>query len=231
MKLPKELVEEATSKFADFTVNQVTVFGENMERSERLIMLYNALVQSEHVKGSVHSTDILRAAVVFMHAALEELIRSLIVAACASAPKAEIDKVPLFSPKRSRQAEKFLLGALIEYKHLTIEDLIQKSIEQHFRNQTFNNRADLMRAMEIIGANKKLADKMLPTLDSMLDRRHQIVHRVDRPKIEDDQWIRATSLSPRHVEKWAKTVREFGVFLVTSAGVNKHLAPLTNVKR
>lgn len=230
MAIPDDTVKEATTNFAEFTVNQTTVFGENMQRAQSLISIYKRLAELQNKKTAIHSTDILRAAVVFMHAALEELIRSLIIVTYANAPQCEIDKVPLFLQRRSRQAEKFLLGALVEHKHLTVDQVIQKSVESHFQNQTFNNRADLVRAMEMIGVKKGMAKKMLPTLDAMLDRRHQIVHRVDRPKSKDDQWIRATSLSPRHVEKWAKTTLEFGSLLITSAGFNKHLIQLMKAR-
>ena len=231
MTLPDDVVKEATTNFAEFTVNQTTVFGENMQRAQSLISIYKILSELQNKKTAIHSTDILRAAVIFMHASLEELIRSLIITTYANAPQSEIDKIPLFSQRRSRQAEKFLLGALVEHKHLTIDHIIQKSVESYFQNQTFNNRSDLVRAMEIIGVKKGMAKKMLPTLDAMLDRRHQIVHRVDRPKSKDDQWVRATSLSPRHVEKWAKTTLEFGSLLITSAGFKKHLIPLTRFRR
>lgn len=231
MALPDDIVKEATTNFAEFTVNQITVFGENMQRAQTLIRIYKNLAEAQRDKAVIHYTDILRSAVIFMHAALEELIRSLIIVTYANAPQIEIDKVPLFSQRRSRQAEKFLLGALIEHKHLTVDQIIQKSVESYFQNQTFNNRADLARAMEIIGLKKEAVKNLLPTLDVMLDRRHQIVHRVDRPKSKDNQWIRATSLSPRHVEKWAITTLEFGSHLITSAGFHKHLSQLIKVKR
>lgn len=222
-------IDTATSEYAIFTVGQIEVFKKNMERADRLILIYEAIKSVD--RGSIGATDILRGAVVFMHASLEELIRSLIIAAHANAPSAEIDKVPLASPKRARQAEKFLLGSLVQYRGLTVDEVIRKSVEAHFQSQTFNNRSDLIRAMDIIGAEKKLARKLLTTLDAMLDRRHQIVHRVDRPKSKDDQWIRATSLSPRHVSKWSKTVKEFGALLIASAGFNKHLAHVARRKR
>lgn len=224
-------LNEATQNYALFTVEQVDVFAQNIARADRLILLYDAMKEANDKKATILTTDVLRGAVMFMHAALEELVRALIISAYANAPQSEMDKVPLLSSRRGRQAEKFLLGSLVQFRDLTVEELMRRSVESHFQGQTFNNRADLVRAMDIIGAEKRLAQKFLPTLDAMLDRRHQIAHRVDRPKSKDDQWIRASSLSPRHVAKWSKTVKEFGKFLIVSAGFKKHLVHVIKKKR
>jgi hypothetical protein len=230
MTNPDEQTNKASSEFAHFFVDQITVFRENMDRAQSLIDIYKSISEINLKKRSIHATDILRAAVVFMHAALEELLRSLIIVAHSNAKQSEIDKIPLFSIKKSRQAEKFLLGALLEHQKITVEEVIRKSVEAHFSTQTFNNRQDLVRAMDMIGVKKELAKDVLPTLGTMLERRHQIVHRMDRPKLKEDQWIRATSLNPRHVEKWAKSVNLFCNLLVTAAAFNKFIEPVVKKK-
>ena len=52
-------------------------FGENLDRVRNLVSLYSSSVGVGQGRRTVQDADILRAAVVLLHATLEDLLRSL----------------------------------------------------------------------------------------------------------------------------------------------------------
>jgi hypothetical protein len=78
-----------------------------------LVRLYKSLVAANPAAKSIHATDLLRAAVVFLHASLEEVLRALSVATLSHTDAAVINEIPLTGVSRSGRPEKFFLGELV----------------------------------------------------------------------------------------------------------------------
>ena len=208
-----------------YIYEQIDQFTKNMQRSRMLVAMYSQIAKDHPDSKSIHATDILRAAVVFMHAALEEFLRSLVLTTFPLAHAEVLNDVPLSGQNRMGRAEKFFLGDLTRFKDLTVAQVIERSVRDYVSRQTYNNRGDLMFVVRSLGLRDSDVAGVMPKLDAMLQRRHQIVHRGDRPIPEDQQWIRATSLSPKHVTAWIEATTKFVSIALTGALVVKFLKP------
>jgi RiboL-PSP-HEPN len=214
-----------TEKAGLFIAEQLQQFQENINRSVMLVKMYE-LASKESPDGmSVHMTDILRASVVFLHAAFEETLRSLILATYPIADATVLNEIPLAGINKSGRPEKFLLGDLSRFRNKTVDDVIDLSLQEYVSRLTFNNRGDLLHVIRSLGLRDSHVAKLMPALDAMLRRRHQIVHRGDRPLAEDQRWIRATSLSSKHVRSWIKATTNFVAIAHTGAVIRKFIEP------
>lgn len=221
---------EQNREIAEFLADQLDQFSSNVQRSKMLVSLYNTIASEYPDAKTIHSTDILRSAVVFLHAALEELLRSLTIATFPLADATVLNEVPLIGYGRSIRAEKFLLGDLLKFRDKTIAELIDDCIQNYTARLTYNNRGDLMTFARSLGLKETDFSKVMPKVEAMLSRRHQIVHRGDKPLKKNQQWIRATALSPRHVESWIEATTQF-VAIVLAGAVTKKYLPTPVIKR
>src|SRR5437588_8261871 len=98
--LPPELWET----FHDFTAN--------LGRVSNLVKLYENTSGRGKGRKAVHEADVLRAAVVFAHATLEDFIRSICAYFLPHADPSVLDEIPLVGLNASGRPEKFLLGRL-----------------------------------------------------------------------------------------------------------------------
>ena len=214
-----------TEAMGKYIYEQLDQFSRNMQRSKMLVALYNTIAKDHPDSKSIHATDILRAAVVFMHAALEEFLRSLVISTFPFADAETLNQIPLAGLSRSGRPEKFFLGELVQYRELSVAEVIDRSLREHVSRQSFNSRGDLLAVIKTLGLRENDVRKVLPKVEAMLLRRHQIVHRADKPIPIDQQWIRATSLSPRHVASWNEATSQFVAIALTGALVTKFLKP------
>jgi hypothetical protein len=210
-------------EIAKFMAEQLDQFTSNIQRSKMLVELYNTISKEHPDAKTIHSTDILRAAVVFLHAALEELLRSLTIATFPLADATVLNEIPLIGHGRSFRPEKFLLGDLIKHRDKTVSGLIDDCVQQYAARLTYNNRGDLIAFTRSIELKDSDFSKIMPKIEAMLFRRHQIVHRGDKPIRKDQQWIRATSLSPRHVESWINATTQFVAIVLAGTVIKKYL--------
>lgn len=149
----------------------------NIARVENLVGLYQA--EGKGRRGT-KDTDVLRAALVLLHAGLEDYLRSLL-----------IWKVPEFSADTLKEfrvlmgdewKEKVTLSELHELKGKTIDEVITASITANIRKyQTFSDVAAVKKALGRIGIAKDRVEALnLDQLRGMIERRHLIVHHADR---------------------------------------------------
>lgn len=121
--------------------------------------------------------DILRAALVFLHATLEDFLRSVLAWKLPESSRDEIDNIPLLG-QTQKTPEKFTLGSLVTFKDLSVDKLIRKSIHDHLDKWvSFNNVAQINSALRTCGIDLGSFDYR--TLGSIMLRRHEIVHRAD----------------------------------------------------
>lgn len=85
-------------------------FDENLNRAENLILIYDRhIAKSGKGRRPARDTDILRAAVVLTHAALEDFLRSITIEKLPDCAPETLDSVPL-AGTGAKAASKFLLG-------------------------------------------------------------------------------------------------------------------------
>jgi len=181
-------------------------FNGNLERVEHLIALYETLTTGPG-RRPVDTSDILRSAVVFLHATLEDFLRSLLEWKLPSAQASYLKDIPL---KGKKPRSTFTLDDLAHFRGSNVDDLISRSIADHLERSNFNNPGDVSSVLESIGLMRSLLDPYRNKLGPMMKRRHWIVHRADRNNATGSGQHATLGMQKATVEAWSIAVRKFG---------------------
>jgi len=184
----------------------------NVSRVSSLLTMYDAFRNhggEKRGRSNIHTTDLLRASVVLMHATLEDGLRSLLRFRLPRT-KEVFDTVALSGINDHGRAEKFFLGELHRFRGKTVDEIWDTSLDSHLMRQTFNDASDLIRAVKHIGGDVVLVKPLLGRLSALIARRHHIVHNADinekRGKA-GQQFVR--SLGRAEVSEWHNTIIAF----------------------
>jgi hypothetical protein len=162
-------------------------FIENALRIQRLLKLYQKLYGRAGPKDEAHG-DLLRAAVVFMHATLEDFLRTIASMYMPFAGEKALDPVPLVGCKRGVP---FRLGALAQHRGKMVEDLLVESVDAYLERRSFSTPREVAQLFEALKLPlNRRAKASLGVLNSLMRRRHQIVHTADRVRGGPAQPIR-----------------------------------------
>lgn len=183
-------------------------FRSNIARAKNLVALYRAQRAPGGGRRPVGSTDTLRAAVVFLHAALEETFRSIYVWKVPYGTEQVLDDVPIIGSS-SQRAEKFYLGRLAEHRAKTVQALITESVLEQSRMLSVNNRSDVAGLLKRFGLRSQDYDMHIGPIAEMIARRHHIVHQADRNETRGVGNHQTQSLNVATVEGWIVTVNTF----------------------
>ena len=109
----------------DFTNGE---FSENMARVENLINGAE-FIEATNPESNL-SEDVLRAAVVFLHSTLEEVVRNLFLFRVPNVRTENLNKIPLATERGGgSRPEKILLGQLVPFQGKLLENIIIDSIK------------------------------------------------------------------------------------------------------
>ena len=165
---------------------------ENINRVKNLIKIYERIKDDK----TEHNTDVLRAAVVLLHAALEDCLRSI-----------SYSKLPFALPEELNKMQyKVPLGRVAEYREKTINELVEDIVFENLERATYNNQEDISKTLKSLAITIEKFD--LPLLDTAIKRRHKIVHRADRGD-KDGETGGITPIQTAHVLKWVEQVEVF----------------------
>jgi len=187
---------------------------ENIARVRNLVTIYE-----KHLMGSGSGrrghleTDVLRSAVVFLHASLEDFLRNIAYWKLPNANPEVIDSVPLKG--HGGRASKFWLGALVPHKGKTVDDLLRESVEDYLERSNYNNTEEIGSFLESIGVDADKVNSDFPQLEKLMSRRHQIVHRADRDESGGSGKHKVRSIGRDSVREWAAAVESFADKVLT----------------
>ena len=176
-------------------------FATNLGRVSSLVKGYTQ--QSVPTGANTGQTDLLRAAVVFLHASLEDLLRSL--------EERQIDQqvetgeglasVPFSLDEGRSRKEKVSLAELAEFHlHRPVREVVRISLVQDLASRSYNNLHEVDQALRRVGLRLTLDTQQRQALNVMIARRHHIAHRADRasaPGLSHHTCLLYTSPSPR----------------------------------
>lgn len=150
----------------------------NLARVRNLVSLYQA--EGRGRRGT-QDTDVLRAAVVLLHAGMEDYLRSLLIWKIDTFG-ADVLKEYRLQMAPDEWREKVTMADLHSAKGKTVEALISESVTAQIRKyQTFSTLDAVKKALKRCGINGGTVDTSdYGQLEPMIDRRHQIVHHADR---------------------------------------------------
>lgn len=190
-------------------------FRANLERVRNLVVLYEESVPGGRGRKPVPVADLLRAAVVLLHATLEDLLRSLAEWKLPSAPAASLERIPLTGSQKSK--EKFTLVDLAEFRGLTVDSVIAQAVDAYLERATYNHPGEVADILDKMELKSEIDAGLRNDLAAMMSRRHLIAHRADRNPRAGVGHQMARSLSAALVKKWIRAVDGFGTLILELA--------------
>jgi len=163
-------------------------------------------------------TDLLRAAVVFLHATLEDVLRSGLELELPRAAAEHLIGLQFLVGKKT--PDKISMPELAAHRGKTVDELIRESVERYLERSNFNNIPEILNALEGMGIDPNEVATAYPSykddLNALMERRHWIVHRVDRNRQPPGRGIsKSRFISKKMVDYWTNTVRDVGGLVLT----------------
>lgn len=183
-------------------------FLENLSRVDESVSLYEKLTGGVQGRPSVHEADILRSAVVLLHAALEDLLRALTAERLPRASETALRRVPL--PSGERRKRVFTLGDLAAYRGRSVDEVVATAIDAYLQRSNYGNLNKVARLLGLLSLGLPSDRSIKARVAAMMARRHLIVHRLDRDERVGRGYHPALSISRRAVSDWTDAVRQFG---------------------
>ena len=179
----------------------------NIERVDNLVKIYrDQLGGSGSGRKPVNSTDLLRAAVVFLHSTVEDFLREIAQLRLPFAAEGVINGVPL-AGLRGRP-EKFFLGKLTNFRGITVDELLEKSVAEYLDRFTVNNIPELERLLEWLDLTPDGIDDYKKHLGELMERRHHIVHQADKSTTTGRGTHRTRSIRVSQIDEWTWAVKD-----------------------
>jgi hypothetical protein len=187
-------------------------FRANLDRVRNVVTLYDRVTGPSPGRASVQESELLRVAVVYLHAALEGLLRGLAEWRLPVASPDVLSQMP-FAGGDGRKTT-LTLGDLAAYRGQPVEEVISMSVIAYLARSSYNNPDDIARLLGQIVLTQEVRKRLMAAraarLSVIMSRRHQIAHRLDRNEASGRGHHAATSLGRTTVERWIGVVRQFG---------------------
>lgn len=181
-------------------------FDLNIARVRNLVSIYRTQLSGSGKGRRGHQeTDVLRAALVLLHASLEDVLRSLAYWKMPAAAPAVLEKIALVGGSST----KFHLGNLAAYRGRTVDEVIKDSVDVSLERSNYNNCDEVVGLLASVGLNPAPLQQYMPGLDSAMKRRHQIVHRADANPDTGRGRHKVSSISPRNLDDWIVNLNAF----------------------
>lgn len=185
-------------------------FRGNLARVRGLVALYEEWAAGPGRVGVDHA-DILRAAVVFLHATLEDLVRSIVDWLLPTADAAALADVPL----KGETTPKFTLSQLAAYRGGTVDEVIRASVASYLERSNYNDPSQVAATLKRVGLDPAPIEPYQMHIAPMMKRRHLIVHRVDRNLLQTGTGHHAAlSISRAEVVQMLEAVESVGSVVV-----------------
>jgi hypothetical protein len=182
-------------------------FGANLERVTNLVSIYTSNAGTGQGRRTVRDTDILRAAVVLLHATLEELLRSLAEWKLPAAEAGAFADLPIAG---ANGRTKIGLHELAQFRGQTVDEVVAKSVSEYLEKSSYSHVGDSKEILEKIGLDATMDKRHAGDLAALISRRHWIAHRVDRNPKRGSGHHPVKSISTQSLSKWIAAVAMFG---------------------
>lgn len=199
---------------------------------ENLTRIYSLIATFEHLKENtpgMQLDDMLRAAVVLLHATLEDFLRVLAVSVIPEASNDVLNSIPLAGMSRYGRQDKFSLGDLAKHKGKNVDTIIKESVNSYLERESFNNIEDIVLLLKNIRVDTEDIKIYFSDIDAMIKRRHQIVHRADRIYKGINEEEPLDNIVPATVNNWVSAVQGFITAVISKYGVEKGIKMFVGV--
>lgn len=190
-------------------------FDENMKRVESLISLYTTIKKEEEISDKNKEykfTDMLRAAVVFMHSSFETYYRSVIVEELKKNRNETALRDFPFVVAEGKEVPKITIADLAKFKEKKVSEVLDESIDEKLGRKSFNKYSDIFEWSKRIGIDLSKY-KEQGDLEKSIQRRHKIVHEADNTVHEADngeseEKKRLSPINPGTIKLWKEAYVE-----------------------
>lgn len=182
-------------------------FNLNVARVKNLVTIYETMLAGDGPGRRSHQkSDVLRAAVVLLHASVEDVLRSLAYWKLPNTGANVLDHFPLAG---NGPSTKFTLGTLATHRGKTVDEVIKASVDSYLERSNYNSTIEVSVFLTQIGLNVTAVNHTYLLLEDLMKRRHQIVHRADKYEVGGQGNHKVRSLNPATVKKWVANVESF----------------------
>jgi hypothetical protein len=156
------------------------IFDSNIQRIDSLVALYSQIKSTSmsDKNKEFKFTDMLRAAVVFMHSSFEEYFRNVLTKWMPTRGSRDALKNISLPKDAGKNGVKYTLYDFLEFKDKTVSEIFRDSVIEHMSRASFNNYTEICSWGKKIGLSFD-SFKCATDLDKAINRRHKIVHEAD----------------------------------------------------
>lgn len=188
-------------------------FSSNLGRVGSLIALYEEKAPAGQGPVPVATADLLRGAVVFLHATVEDLLRTSLEWRLPTAAPEHLTGVRLMNFDKK---DRFDLSELASHRGKSVDDVLAESVVAHLKKSNFNHPGEVKEAVARMGVAQALVVPHEDTLGPLMQRRHWIVHRADRNELSGRGLHVARPIDLTTVKTWHAGVKGFGDALLAA---------------
>jgi len=181
-------------------------FDQNIDRIDHLLGIYDELTPDGKGRRNVGHLDLLRSAVVFLHAALEDVVRS--VALWKLPLEGDTDALKSVGLPGDLESNQFHLGHVAYHRGKTVDELLEAAVDDYLEESNFNKPGDIEEMLERCNLDSSFLRDHKSQLHPMMKRRHWIVHRMDRSYDAGPGHHSARSIQKSTVEAWKQAVQD-----------------------
>lgn len=192
-------------------------FQKNLTRVSHLIQVFR-IIHPGGGRPSELEADVLRAAVVFIHSTLEDLLRSAEELRFPQTPSSAFERIRWVShgseskPDKKKKPE-LTLSELAKFRGKTVAEILLACLQEHLKFSTYNTPDDVVGALNRMDLRVKPFSDFLADVKSMMKRRHSIAHRAD---VNEKHQRLTNTITVNLVQKWRDVVEAFGNQLLLS---------------
>lgn len=196
---------------------QLFRFSTNLERVRGLVSLHAELVgKRTGLQVALRESDVLRSAVVLLHACLEDLTRELMLEHLPSTSPDRLADIPIVDAN-GRPQKHLTLEGFAGLRGRPVDEIIRASVSAYLERSSYNHPGDMERWCERIGVPIRIPKPVRDDLAALMSRRHLIAHRLDRKPGERVARKLPLSISQATVERWIRVVEQLGRDLIAQA--------------
>jgi hypothetical protein len=202
-------MDPITYELACYIQKHLDRITHNLVRTENLVLLADEVYPNPPAGLQLYRQDIIRAAVVFLHATLEDLLRHVGSMYLVNSSEEVLNRVALVGSSDVLRPEKFFLGRLAAHRGKSVDQLLSDSVTAYLDRVSFSDVTEISRLLEAIGISLDPIRRFYPSLSSLMSRRHQIVHKADLLDAASGGPREAMTIDGKLVMEWHATVKAF----------------------
>lgn len=191
-----------------------TRFRFNMQRVNTLIEIYGAINGKLPEPLLEYRKDVLRAAVVLLHACLEDVLRESLGRLLRAAKPMGLKGISFREEVEGKPLAAMPLHMLAIHRGQTVDAIVDEAIRAHLNRRTFSGVPQVVDALDTLGVDRTRYKGHVKALGTVIARRHQIVHHADRKESAGDHG-KPRSLDETDVKAWVEAVSAIGEAVLT----------------